>query len=223
VAPPGLHEAILGLIRREAAHAEAGRPARIIAKMNSIVDADVIAALYAASQAGVQVDLLVRGICCLRPGIKGVSETIRVHAVIDRFLEHSRIFDFENGGDPEVFFSSADWMPRNFRRRVETMFPIVDPVLKERVRSEILAIMAADTKKGWLLDSSGRYQRAVGGDSPLRSQSVFMEQARERAREPEHMLARQMMAAPRPDAALEKLRRKTKKKKKRDKRGRRND
>ncbi len=223
VAPLGLHEAILGLIRREAAHAEAGRPARIIAKMNSIVDADVIAALYAASQAGVQVDLLVRGICCLRPGIKGVSETIRVHAVIDRFLEHSRIFDFENGGDPEVFFSSADWMPRNFRRRVETMFPIVDPVLKERVRSEILAIMAADTKKGWLLDSSGRYQRAVGGDSPLRSQSVFMEQARERAREPEHMLARQMMAAPRPDAALEKLRRKTKKKKKRDKRGRRND
>jgi polyphosphate kinase len=142
--------------------------------------------------------------------------------VIDRFLEHSRIFDFENGGDPEVFFSSADWMPRNFRRRVETMFPIVDPVLKERVRSEILAIMAADTKKGWLLDSGGRYQRAVGGESPLRSQTIFMEQARERAREPEHVLARQMMAAPRPDAALEKLRRKTKKKKKRDKRGRRN-
>ncbi|MEZ4220891.1 MAG: polyphosphate kinase 1 [Polyangiaceae bacterium] len=221
VAPLGLHEAILGLIRREAAHAQAGRPARIVAKMNSIVDADVVGALYAASQAGVKVDLLVRGICCLRPGLPGVSENIRVHAVIDRFLEHSRIFDFENGGEPEVFFSSADWMPRNFRRRVELMFPILDPELKTRVRDEILATMAADTRKGWFLDSSGRYVRATSEGEPQRSQARFMELARDRAREPEHALARQMMAAPRPDAALEKLRRKGKKKKRRDGRARR--
>ena len=224
VAPLGLHEAILGLIRREAAHAEAGRPARIVAKMNSLVDADVIAALYAASQAGVKVQMMVRGICCLRPGLPGVSENITVHAVIDRFLEHSRIFEFENGGKPEVFFSSADWMPRNFRRRVEVMFPILDEDLKARVQKGILGTMAADTQNGWLLDSMGRYSRATSTDTPLRSQMEFMDQARERAREPEHVLARQMLAAPRPDDAFEKLRRKGKKKKKsREKRSRRSD
>ena len=118
-------------------------PARIVAKMNSLVDADVIEALYAASQAGVEIDLLVRGICCLRPGVPGVSEHIRVHAIIDRFLEHARIFHFTNGGNDEVYCSSADWMPRNFHRRVEVMFPILDESLKRRVIDEILGTMRA--------------------------------------------------------------------------------
>src|SRR6202042_1133191 len=118
VAPLGLHEAVLGLIAREAEHARAGRPARIFAKMNSLVDADVIEALYLASQAGVPITLLIRGICGLRPGVPGVSETIEVRALIDRFLEHGRVFHFANGGKDELFLASADWMPRNFHRRV---------------------------------------------------------------------------------------------------------
>src|SRR5690606_7777422 len=131
VAPLGLKEAVLGLIERESRNAAAGRPARIIAKMSSLVDTDVIAGLYAASRAGVEIDLLVRGICCLRPSVPGVSERIRVHAVIDRFLEHARIFYFENAGESEVFLASADWMPRNFERRVEVMFPILEPRIRQ--------------------------------------------------------------------------------------------
>ncbi|HEX7603017.1 MAG TPA: polyphosphate kinase 1, partial [Polyangiaceae bacterium] len=139
VAPLGLHEAVLGLIAREADHARAGRPARIVAKMNSLVDEDVVEALYRASQAGVTIELLVRGICCLRPGVPGVSENIEVHAIVDRFLEHGRVFSFANGGKEEVFIASADWMPRNFHRRVEVMVPIEDPVQKTRL-NEILQI-----------------------------------------------------------------------------------
>src|SRR6185369_9782532 len=155
VSPLGLHEAVLGLIAREAEHARAGRPAGIVAKLNSLVDADVIA----APQAGVTIDLLVRGICCLRPGIDGVSDKIRVHTVIDRFLEHARIFHFKNGGADEVFCSSADWMPRNFRRRVEVMFPLLDESLKQRMIDEVLGIMRSDGAKGWLLRPSGQYER----------------------------------------------------------------
>ncbi|MEO6599809.1 MAG: polyphosphate kinase 1, partial [Polyangiaceae bacterium] len=151
VSPLGLHESVLGLISRESEHARNGRPARIVAKMNSLVDADVIASLYAASQAGVEVDLLVRGICCLRPEVPGVSERIRVHAVIDRYLEHARIFHFSNGGQDEVFCSSADWMPRNFRRRVEVLFPILDESLKKRVMDEVLGTMRSDNTKAWQL------------------------------------------------------------------------
>ncbi len=217
VAPLGLHEAVLGLIARETEHARAGRPARIVAKLNSLVDADVISALYTASQAGVGIDLLIRGICCLRPGVEGVSETIRVHAVIDRFLEHARIFHFANGGDEEVFCSSADWMPRNFRRRVEVMFPIMDDALRVRVRDEILGTMRADDVKGWLLDAAGRYGRVKRSENPIRSQQRFMELARERAREADVPLARQLAPAPSPMAAMEKLRRKGRKKKKRGK------
>ena len=121
---------MLGLIAREAEHARAGRPARIVAKMNALVDADVIEALYRASQAGVPITLLVRGICCLRPGVPRVSETIEVRAIIDRFLEHGRVFHFANGGKDEVYIGSADWMPRNFHRRVEAMVPIEDPALR---------------------------------------------------------------------------------------------
>ena len=133
VAPLGLHEAVLGLIAREAEHARAGRPARIVAKMNALVDADVIEALYRASQAGVPITLLVRGICCLRPGVPRVSETIEVRALVDRFLEHGRVFHFANGGKDEVYIASADWMPRNFHRRVEAMIPIEDPALRARL------------------------------------------------------------------------------------------
>jgi polyphosphate kinase len=215
VAPLGLHEAVLGLITRETEHARQGRPAGITAKMNSLVDADVITALYAASQAGVKVELLVRGICCLRPGVKGISDNIRVQAVIDRFLEHSRLFHFNNGGDDEVFASSADWMPRNFRRRVEMMWPIVDESLKRRTIDEVLGTMAADSAKSWTLDPSGTYRRVkVDKETkPLRSQARFMEIARERLRESDSMLSRQLAPAPSPVATFEKLRRKRKKKK----------
>jgi polyphosphate kinase len=216
VSPLGLHEAVLGLVAREAEHARNGRPAQIVAKMNSLVDADVIAGLYAASQAGVEIDLLVRGICCLRPGIAGVSERIRVHAVIDRFLEHARIFHFKNGGQDEVFCSSADWMPRNFRRRVEVMFPILDEPLKKRMVEEVLGNMRADTAKGWLLGSNAVYQRIQGEGPLVRSQARFMELARERAKESEALLGLQSkpltLATPR---ALDKLRRRAGKKRKR--------
>jgi polyphosphate kinase len=183
VAPLGLHEAVQGLIRREAEHARAGRPAGIVAKMNSLVDADSVRNLYEASQAGVRIDLLIRGICCLRPGIPGVSENIQVHAVIDRFLEHARLFRFENGGQAEVYCSSADWMPRNFRRRIEVMFPILDKRLRKRVTA-ILETMRSDNQQAWDLRPDGRYvRRNPDGEEPVRSQSVFMEMARERARE----------------------------------------
>jgi polyphosphate kinase len=205
---------VLGLIARETEHARLGRPAAIVAKMNALVDADVITALYAASQAGVKIDLLIRGICCLRPGVKGVSDDIRVHAVIDRFLEHSRLFHFKNGGEDEVFASSADWMPRNFRRRVEMMWPIVDEQLKRRAIDEILGTVAADSANGWELDQSGIYRRVRPeiDAKPMRSQLRFMELSRERLREGEPMLSRKLAPAPSPDVTFEKLRRKRKKK-----------
>ena len=217
VAPLGLHEAVLGLIAREAEHARQGRPAGIVAKMNSLVDADVIAALYAASRAGVPIELLVRGICCLRPGLNGVSENIRVCAVIDRFLEHARIFHFVNGGDEEVFCSSADWMPRNFRRRVEVMYPILDPGLKKRVVKEILGTMRADTVKGWELQPDGAYRRTAAPKSgtPIRSQARFVELAREKAHGRGTSLQPSQLLEP---AGIEKLRRKRKKKKGKGKR-----
>jgi polyphosphate kinase len=218
VSPLGLHEAVLGLIAREAEHARAGRPAGIVAKMNSLVDPDVIAALYAASQAGVQIDLLVRGICCLRPGIEAVSDKIRVHTVIDRFLEHARIFYFKNGGTDEVFCSSADWMPRNFRRRVEVMFPVLDDALKQRIIDEILGLMRSDTAKGWLLTADGHYERCRERESGIRSQQRFMELARERAREQEPIrgLASKPLTLPPPP--IERLRRRAEKKRKKRRR-----
>ena len=183
VAPLGLHEAILGLIAREAEHARAGRQARIVAKMNSLVDADVIEALYRASRAGVSITLLVRGICCLRPGVDGVSDRIEVRAIVDRFLEHSRIFHFTNGGKDEVLVGSADWMPRNFHRRVEVVVPIEDAGIKARL-IELLQMQIADNVKSWILQSSGTYTRieAHEGSPLLRSQARFIESTRERVR-----------------------------------------
>jgi len=183
VAPLGLHEAVLGLIGREAEHARAGRPARIMAKMNALVDADVIEALYRASQAGVPITLAVRGICCLRPGVPRVSETIEVHAMIDRFLEHGRAFHFANGGKDEVYISSADWMPRNFHRRVETLIPLEDPVIRGRL-IEALQMQASDTAKSWALKPDGKYERvhAKPGQTPFRAQTRFIELARDRVK-----------------------------------------
>lgn len=184
VAPLGLHETVLGLIKRETDHARAGRPARIVAKMNSLVDPDVIEGLYAASQAGVQVDLIVRGICCLRPGVPGVSERIRVFSIVDRFLEHARIVCFDNGGTPESYLASADWMPRNFQRRVEVMWPIEDKALATVIREEILAIMLADNVKSRIMRPDGFYERRTVNEheSPVRSQQRFVELCRERSR-----------------------------------------
>ncbi len=157
VAPLNLAEGFVQRIHREAQHAAEGRPARIIAKMNSLLDQSIIDALYAASQAGVSIDLIVRGICALRPGVKGLSENIRVRSIVGRFLEHSRIFYFENGGEEEIYCGSADWMPRNLFERCEVTFPILDSQLRQRIRDEILAAYLADTAESRFLQPSGEY------------------------------------------------------------------
>jgi polyphosphate kinase len=181
VSPLGLHEAVLGLLEREADHARAGRPARITAKMNALVDADVVEALYRASQAGVPITLLIRGICCLRPGVPRVSENIEVRAIVDRFLEHGRAFHFVNGGKDEVYLSSADWMPRNFHRRVEVMVPVEDAALRARL-IEILALSVSDNVKSWRLTADGSYARvqARAGAPLVRSQARFIEATRDK-------------------------------------------
>jgi len=180
VAPLGLKERVLDLIEREIGF---GGKGRIIAKMNSLVDPDVIRALYRASQANVRIDLLVRGICCLQPGIPGQSENIRVISTVDRFLEHARIFYFEADGKHEVYLSSADWMPRNFVRRIEVMFPIDDETLRARILKEILGTQLADNVRARLLLPDGTYQRVVPDkDAPrVRSQESFIALARKRA------------------------------------------
>ncbi len=185
VAPVGMREQVIGLIEREERNARKGRAARIIVKMNALVEPSVIDALYRASQAGVAIDLVVRGICCLRPGLPGVSETIRVTSIVDKYLEHSRIFYFENGGNPEVFLASADWMPRNFWRRIETLFPIEDASLQARIVGDIIQPILSDTVKVRELSSDGTYRRRTPGEgeTPLRSQVALQHLAREAARE----------------------------------------
>src|SRR5258708_3916533 len=160
VAPLGLKSALLSLIAEEA---QAGEHGRIIAKMNALADPEAIQALCAASQAGVLIDLLVRGICCLRPGVPGVSERIRVTSVVDRFLEHARIWFFQAKGAGKLFLSSGDWMQRNFVRRVDVAFPVEDAALKERIVGEILSAMLADNQRAWVLRPDGRYQRVQPG------------------------------------------------------------
>jgi len=180
VAPLTMAESFLGLIRREAEHAQAGRPAHIVAKMNALLEPSVIEALYAASKAGVEVDLIIRGLCILRPGVKGLSERIRVRSIVGRFLEHSRIFHFENGGEPEIFLGSADWMPRNLFERCEVVFPVRDPAAKARIHDEILAAYLADTVKARLQQPDGTYLRAskILKDVPaFASQSFLMQLA----------------------------------------------
>jgi polyphosphate kinase len=156
VAPLSLKSTLLDLIRREATNARMGRPARIIAKMNSLVDAEVIEGLYEASCAGVDIDLIVRGICCLRPGVPGASERVRVVSILGRFLEHSRAFYFHNAGDEECYIASADWMPRNLLKRIETMIPIEDPRHRDAIRGW-LKQMLEDNRQAWDLQPDGRY------------------------------------------------------------------
>jgi polyphosphate kinase len=164
VAPANMRERFIELIDRESAHARAGRRARIVGKMNALVDPEVIDALYRASQAGVEIDLIVRGICCLRPGLAGVSDRIRVVSIIGRFLEHSRIWHFHNGGHDELYIGSADWMPRNFQRRVEAVVPVEAPMLQDRLRS-LLATCLEDNRQAWDLHPNGEWiQRQPEGE-----------------------------------------------------------
>jgi polyphosphate kinase len=157
IAPFTVHSTMMKRIKQETDHAAQGKSARIIAKMNALVDREVIEALYRASQAGVRIDLIVRGTCCLRPGVPGISENIHVRSIVGRFLEHSRIFYFENAGSPRLYVGSADWMPRNFFRRVEVVFPITDTANRERVLTQILATQLADNRQAWVLMPDGTY------------------------------------------------------------------
>lgn len=181
VAPLTMAESFLGLIRRESEHAKAGRPAHIVAKMNSLLEPSVIEALYQASQAGVEVDLIVRGVSILRPGVKGLSERIRVRSIVGRFLEHSRIFHFANGGNDEIYLGSADWMPRNLFERCEVVFPVRDQTAIARIHDEILPAYLADTMKARLQQPDGSYVRAskVLKDAPPFSSQDFLIQLAE--------------------------------------------
>ncbi len=176
VAPLTMAESFLRLIRREQEHAQAGRPAHIIAKMNALLEPSVIEALYQASKAGVEIDLIVRGLSILRPGVKGLSERIRVRSIVGRFLEHSRIFHFANGGDNEIYLGSADWMPRNLFERCEVVFPVRDPAARARIQNEILPAYMADTVKARLQQPDGTYIRAskVFKDVTLFSSQEFL-------------------------------------------------
>jgi polyphosphate kinase len=178
VAPNDLHRRTLELIHEQTRRAREGRPARIFAKLNALVDHRIIEALYTASRAGVPIDILARGICCLRPGVPGMSETIRVRSIVDRFLEHSRIFVFGPDEEAEVFLASADWMPRNFHRRVEVMFPLLAADIKQRVLREILPVYLADNVRARRLGPDGVFQRLhpAADEPPRRSQLEFLEQ-----------------------------------------------
>jgi polyphosphate kinase len=162
-APFSLHQALLDRIDRECAHARAGKPARIIAKLNALSEPTIIQALFRASRAGVEIDLIVRGVCCLRPGVPGISDRIRVRSIVGRFLEHSRVYYFENAGEREVYCGSADWMDRNLFRRIEVAFPVEAAELRSRVAEDLKLYLADDTQ-AWVLDSAGRYSRAAAGD-----------------------------------------------------------
>ncbi len=176
LAPRDMAKTCIGLIDREARHARRGRPARIIAKVNAVIDPPIIRALYRASRAGVEIDLIVRGQCTLVPGLRGISSRIRVRSIVGRFLEHSRIFYFENGGKPDIYLGSADWMPRNLYERVEVLFPLKDPQHCERVCNEILSSYLADTRKARILGSDGMYSRprAVRNGHGFSAQEHFM-------------------------------------------------
>ncbi len=178
VAPLTLAAGLLSLIGRETEHARAGRPAAIVAKMNGLLDRPTIEALYAASQAGVEIDLIIRGMCALRPGVTGLSERIRVRSIVGRFLEHSRIFSFSNGGATEVYCGSPDWMPRNLYERCETVFPVTEPELRERLENQILRSYLRDNVKARLLQQDGQYTRAPQKNAaPFAAQDYFMQVA----------------------------------------------
>ena len=180
LAPLWLKDRVLDLIKREEQHAINGEPARIVAKMNSICHKEVIAELYRASSVGVKIDLIVRGICCLRTGIPGVSDNITVRSIVGNYLEHSRIFYFENGGSPEYYCSSADWMPRNLERRVEILFPVENDRLRGKLR-HILDVELADTDKAHVMNEKGIYVKVdcqkIDPSDRINSQKVFGDEA----------------------------------------------
>ena len=178
VAPRYMRDRFRDLIRREVDHAHAGRPSGIKAKMNQLQDPALVRELYAASRAGVPITLNVRGLCILQPGVPGLSDTIKVFSVLGRFLEHGRIYRFENGGEPEIYIGSADWMKRNLDRRVETMAPVTDPDLRLEV-DEILRLLEGDNHTAWDLQSDGSYARRVPGksESPRAAQQEFIKLA----------------------------------------------
>ncbi len=178
VAPVNMRDRMIAMIRREADHCRNGGSGRLVAKMNALIDPPIIESLYEASQAGVEIDLIVRGMCCLRPGVAGVSENIRVISIIGRFLEHSRIFYFHNGGQEEVYIGSADWMTRNLSRRVEAVTPVESPDIVKELE-EILGIMLADNRQAWELQSDGTYKQRQPGDNGQEqsTQKILMEMA----------------------------------------------
>jgi polyphosphate kinase len=177
VAPVGLRQGFRALVEREMEHAKAGRPARMIVKNNAVADPGAIKILYRASQAGVTIDMIVRGVCCLRPGIPGISDRINVRSIVGQFLEHSRIYYFENGGSPEVYIGSADLMERNLDRRVEVLCPINDPAMRQQIRDAVLEVLLSDTDRAWTLQTDGSYVRASApeGVPPLNSQRFLLE------------------------------------------------
>jgi polyphosphate kinase len=175
VAPVQLRQRLCELINREAEHAKAGRPARIIVKVNAVTDDQMIRVLYRASQAGVQIDMIVRGICSLRPGIPGVSDNITVRSIVGRFLEHSRIFWFQNGGHEEMYIGSADLMERNLDRRVETLSPVKDIEILEHLRDVVLHSYLQDTERAMVLDSAGHYSKPESATGPFNSQQFLLQ------------------------------------------------
>jgi polyphosphate kinase len=179
VAPHNMRSRFIKLIRREAENASEGKPSGIRAKMNQLQDPEIIRELYRASQAGVPISLNLRGLCCLRPGIPGLSDNIRVFSVLGRFLEHGRIYGFENSGAPEYFFGSADWMKRNLDRRMETIAPVTEPTLVAEIE-EILTVAENDNSSAWDLRQDGRYvrRRPAKGEDPRPSQQKFIELVR---------------------------------------------
>src|SRR5437763_6979079 len=178
VAPFDLPERLIKGIERERDHARAGKPARIIAKLNSLVDEDIIEKLYEASCAGVKIDLIVRGICCLRPRVPSLSDKIRVFSIVGRFLEHSRVYYFENAGEPDIYLSSADWMPRNFVRRVEVAFPIDAPELRAEMINDILPAFLSDLVKARALQPDRSYVRVPPEEDGPRSHAPLYSRAR---------------------------------------------
>jgi polyphosphate kinase len=206
VAPFQLHDSFVKLIHHERDLAKQGKEGRIVVKLNSLVDETLIEALYEASQAGVKIDLIIRGICCLRPGVPGVSDNIRVISIVGRFLEHSRIFFFGNGGQPKVYLGSADWMPRNLYRRVEVVFPVKDPSLRKRITDVIIPAYLADCVKARVLGPDGVYTRAVcpPGQEPQQAQLHFRNLARQHAQQRlEHKPAQPILATYEPPHKLD--------------------
>jgi polyphosphate kinase len=186
IAPVTMRERFVEMLRREAAHARAGRRARVVAKVNALEDPEIVRELYAAARAGVEIDLIVRDICRLRPGIPGLSETVTVRSVVGRFLEHSRIFYVENGGDPEYYLGSADWMTRNLDSRVEAIAPVEDPMIRKQL-GFILEVMLADNRRAWAMNVDGSYEQHRPGDDPTYdTQEILMEQTRRAAEREDH-------------------------------------